>query len=100
MTKKHIGKCPYCNEDVEPNVIEGNTMRRDKCQCPRTECGGILYVCRTPGCHNYAKGGDMYDDELCPECTSSLLSHSGDVVKTVLLTAASIAVAAASEKKG
>ncbi len=25
-----------------------------------------------PGCENYAKGGRLYDDELCPSCTSGI----------------------------
>lgn len=69
---KDEGLCPFCHQDVRPRVIEENYLRRDKCQCP--ECGGIVYVCRTPGCTNYAKGGDFWDDELCPSCTSSLFN--------------------------
>ena len=55
MVSKHQGGCPFCKGTVTPEVLEENTLRRDKCQCP--ECANTLYVCRTPGCHSYAKGG-------------------------------------------
>jgi ribosomal protein S27AE len=64
---KHLGKCPFCNESVRPRVIEENSVRRDICRCP--ECSNSILVCRTPGCQDYAKGGEIYDDEFCPECT-------------------------------
>lgn len=70
MSSKHVGLCPFCNKEVRPRVVEENYLRRDKCKCP--ECSNIIYVCRTPGCTNYAKGGDFWDDELCPSCTSTL----------------------------
>lgn len=67
MSSKHLGECPFCKESVRAEVVEENMLRRDKCMCPA--CQGTVYVCRAPGCDNYAKGGDLYDDELCPECT-------------------------------
>lgn len=76
MSVKHKGQCPFCNEIVQPKVIEENTIRRDKCLC--TECSEIIYVCRSPGCQNYAKGGEHYDHELCPSCTSNI----ADIGKT------------------
>ncbi len=82
MSSKSKGVCPFCNETVEPVVIEENTIRRDKCQCP--ECSSVIYVCRSPGCNNYAKGGDIWDDELCPACTSDI---SGTVKSVVVLSA-------------
>lgn len=99
MAKKHKGKCPFCNDEVTPTIIDGNTLRRDKCQCSNDGCKGIIYVCRSPGCHNYAKGGDLYDDELCPDCTNSLTSHGGDIVKGAAILVVATAVAAAGKKE-
>ena len=61
---KPLGKCPFCGECVRAKVIEENFIRRDYCEC--SKCNSSIYVCRYPGCDHYAKGGDMYDDELCP----------------------------------
>ena len=70
MTSKHKGLCPFCKAEVIPRVIQENHVRRDKCECP--ECKEAIYICRAPGCENYAKGGRLYDDELCPSCTSCI----------------------------
>ena len=88
MANKHAGECPYCKSTVTPTIFEENTVRRDLCECP--ECGGKLLVCRTPGCQDYAKGGDIYDDELCPSCTSSVTSGAGEVLKWGLMSAAGV----------
>jgi len=88
MATKAPGICGHCRETVSPNVIEENTFRRDKCQCPK--CSEILYSCRTPGCDDYAKGGKSYDEELCVGCTKSLAEGAGTLAKgaiTVLATA-------------
>lgn len=79
---KHQGKCAYCGEMVMPRIIEENDLRRDKCKCPL--CGNFMYVCRTPGCNNYARSGSMYDDELCSDCTSSVVSQVGTAVSFVV----------------
>lgn len=79
MTKKHLGRCPFCDQEGIPTVIEENSFRRDKCQCSNAECKGTIYICRGPGCHNYAKGGDVYDDEFCPSCTSGFTSTGKDM---------------------
>ncbi|WP_220731368.1 hypothetical protein, partial [Salmonella enterica] len=71
MERKHKGKCPFCNSEMAPEVIEKNTIRRDKCKC--TTCGEIIYKCRNIFCNDYAKGGLLYDDELCPPCGEGLL---------------------------
>lgn len=75
MTSKHKGMCPFCKNEVVAIVIQENHVRRDKCECP--ECEKAVYVCRSPGCENYAKGGHLYDDELCPSCTSSVSGNVG-----------------------
>ena len=82
---KSKGKCPFCEEDIRPLIIEENYLRRDKCQCP--ECEEIIYACRAPGCRNYAKGGVIWDDELCPSCAASA---STAATTTVFGTAASV----------
>ncbi|MCZ5960271.1 hypothetical protein O5148_25835 [Escherichia coli] len=71
MERKHKGKCPFCNSEMAPEVIEKNTIRRDKCKC--TTCGEIIYKCRNIFCNDYAKGGLLYDEELCPPCGEGLL---------------------------
>lgn len=68
---KHLGKCPWCGNEVKAMIEEENYVRRDACTCP--ECGERILVCRTPGCTNYAKGGDIWDDEFCPECTKTAI---------------------------
>jgi hypothetical protein len=88
---KHLGICPFCSASMQPSVLEENTMRRDICQC--SECSEKILVCRTPGCQDYAKGGSVYDDELCPSCTSSTVS----VVGTIAVGVVSIIGAALAE---
>jgi hypothetical protein len=100
MTKKHLGICPFCKELTTPSVAEDNTLRRDKCICPK--CSNVVYVCRTPGCDDYTRGGDIYDDELCPACTASVVDCGTVAIKAAAYTAGAaigaVAVAAASEK--
>jgi hypothetical protein len=79
MGSKHSGLCPFCGDSVKPALIEDNSIRRDVCECP--SCKEKIFVCRTPGCTNYAKGGTIYDDELCPSCTESITSGVGEVLK-------------------
>lgn len=71
---KHLGKCPWCGNEVRAIVEEENYIRRDSCRCP--DCGGKILICRTPGCTNYAKGG-FWDDECCPECTKMVVTTAG-----------------------
>ena len=93
MAGKQIGECPFCNEMQVPVLIEANTIRRDKCAC--SVCKEVIYVCRTPGCHSFAKGGSAYDDELCPACTRGVVSNSAMVVVTVVGTVLATLAAAA-----
>ncbi len=76
--KKPIGVCPFCEERTRANVIDSNTLRRDKCKCEK--CNEYIYVCRTPACHNYAKGGAIYDDEFCPSCIKNFPSVAVAIV--------------------
>lgn len=84
MSVKHKGTCPFCSEVVQPKITEENKVRRDKCQCPN--CHQAVYVCRSPGCQNYAKGGNLYDDELCPSCTSSIAEVGKGAIATGVIT--------------
>jgi hypothetical protein len=97
MASKHLGICPFCGDNVTPLLIEENTIRRDVCECP--SCKEKLLICRTPGCHSYAKGGEIYDDELCPSCTSSLASGIGEVFKWGAMAAVGAIASAAVAKK-
>ena len=92
MANKHTGICPYCADNVVPILVEENTARRDICKCPSCKKG--VLICRTHGCQDYAKAGSIYDDELCPGCTSSLISGTGEVFKWVAISAAGLVVAA------
>jgi hypothetical protein len=76
MSGKHLGRCSFCEEKIKPVAVEKNFLRRDKCRCP--ECNEIIFECRNPFCHDYAKGGEYYDNELCRWCTE----NTGDAIKT------------------
>jgi hypothetical protein len=93
LKKKQAGTCPFCTKLVSALVVEHNTVRRDKCTCP--ECKQPIYVCRTPGCHDYAKGTETYDHEFCPDCTGKMAALGAEVGKTALKVGGLIAVAAA-----
>jgi len=97
MASKHTGKCPFCEEAVTPTVLTENSLRRDVCRC--SSCSELILICRTPGCQDYAKGGHVYDDELCPGCTAGVTSGAGEVLKWGLMAAAAAVAAAMVEKK-
>jgi len=97
MASKHSGKCPFCDEVVTPKIVTENIVRRDVCKCP--SCSEMLIVCRTPGCQDYAKGGTIYDDELCPGCTASITNGAGEVLKWVAIAVAGAVATAAVSKK-
>lgn len=100
METKQIGKCPFCEKVIEAVVVETNVLRRDRCKCP--ECAQPIYVCRSPGCHDYAKGTETYDHELCPACTETASSAGAEIGKAGLKLAATVGAAlllAAAKKK-
>lgn len=84
MSIKSKGKCPYCKELMIPDVIEENTVRRDKCKCSNSKCNGIIYACMGIGCNDYAKSGDFWDDNLCPECTETAAKTAPELIKFAL----------------
>ena len=98
MSTKQKGTCPFCRELINATVVEENTVRRDKCECP--SCKETIYTCRSPGCHDYAKGTDVYDHELCPTCTTTVADAAGSVGslagKAALVVVGAVASAAAS----
>lgn len=94
MIAKQKGKCPFCDKSVQALVEEENVIRRDRCKCP--ECGETIYLCRTPGCHDYAKGTKVYDHELCPSCTSTVSETTSSVASTAGKAAVVIVGAVAS----
>jgi hypothetical protein len=83
-----VERYAFCGDSVTPDLVEDNSVRRDVCECP--SCKGKILVCRTPGCTNYTKGGAVYDDELCPECTASLTSGVGEVLKWGVMAAVAV----------
>jgi hypothetical protein len=54
--------------------------RKRSPHCPQTDHN------RSPGCQNYAKGGDLYDDELCPSCTSGVSEFGKGALMTGAIT--------------
>ncbi len=84
---KHKGVCPFCKEEMIPTIVEKSTFQRDRCQCSNPECRQIIYVCRFPGCCDYAKGGSSYAHELCPE-------HTHEASKFTAATVAGLVVGA------
>ena len=103
MTTKQKGKCPFCSEMVAPEIVEENTIRRDRCKCPNPKCGEEIYLCRSPGCHDFAKGTSVYDHEFCPSCTETVSNTASEVGKAALKVAvtvgSAVAVAALVTKK-
>lgn len=85
---KALGKCPFCENKMIPEVIEHNSLRRDKCKC--TECGNIIYICRAPSCKNYAKGSKFYDEEFCPDCIASFFSAGSGIANAGAKAAMSV----------
>lgn len=98
MNAKQRGKCPFCEEVVAAVVTEANTLRRDKCVCP--SCKEPIYLCRVPGCHDYAKGTSIYDHELCPSCTEKIADAAAVAGKFALEAGKAIAVAVVLGKLG
>lgn len=74
-TRKPMGRCPHCEKKVRAVIVEENTVRRDVLECPK--CEERLLVCMTPGCKDYAAGGDVYDENLCPTCTATGVDVAG-----------------------
>ena len=97
---KQKGTCPFCKENVAAILVEDNTVRRDKCRCP--QCNEFVFLCRSPGCHDYAKGTQVYDHELCPSCTETVTDGLKVIGKTALTLATTIIsglILAAAKKK-
>lgn len=99
---KQKGKCPFCGETVAAIVIVDNSVRRDKCQCPSPSCNEFIFLCRSPGCHDYAKGTQVYDHELCPSCSDTVSEGFKVFGKSVLTLATTVIgglILAAAKKK-
>lgn len=98
MANKHPGTCPHCRTTVTPIILEENFVRRDKCQCTNPKCLGIVYACRSPGCDHYAKGGNAWDEELCPACTKGMSESAKPIIEKAAVVIAGLAVTAAVAK--
>jgi len=72
------GNCPYCLNLVMPTCTEENILQRDVFKCP--VCKARIVPCRMPGCQDYAKGGEIWDDEFCPKCFNDLPKTAGAAV--------------------
>lgn len=70
MTLGHSGLCPYCAETVRPQLKEAGNIFRDTYTCP--DCSKNILYCVSPGCQDYAKGGEYINDKFCPACTSAI----------------------------
>ncbi len=67
----HQGRCPQCGQVITPlHRLEANILRRDVLECPH--CRARILECRTPGCHDYALGGRVWDNDFCPACTKQI----------------------------
>src|SRR5688500_17008543 len=95
MSLKQKGKCPFCSKSVQAIIFEENTVRRDKCRCP--ECDETIYICRVLGCHDYAKGTDIYDHELCPACTATAANVASSVGSATGKAAVAVGLIVATE---
>jgi len=98
MKTKQKGNCPFCEKQVSAVVLEENKIRRDRCQCP--SCEEVIFLCRVPGCNDYAKGTSVYDHELCPSCTEKVEAAAKVSGKVVLEVAKAIAIAVIAGKLG
>lgn len=95
---KQKGVCPFCNNLIAAVICEQNTLRRDKCQCP--SCEEAIYLCRVPGCNDYAKGTSVYDHEFCPSCTAKISDAASTAGKYALDAGKTIAIAVVLGKLG
>jgi len=89
VATKQKGVCPFCANPVLPLIVKANYIRRDQCRCP--ECNEIIYLCRTLGCHDFAKGTSVYDHEMCPSCTQTASGIASEIGKTALKVGGTIA---------
>lgn len=86
-----MGRCPHCEKRVRAVVVEENTVRRDVLECPK--CEERLLVCMTPGCKNYAAGGQVYDQNFCPDCTTTGVEATTKAIKVGTDVAVRVVVA-------
>lgn len=73
--------CPFCKEKMTPDITQENNLRRDKCKY--TKCEQNIYICRSPGCKDYSRGGDIYDDEFCMACSDKLAEFGKDATHKI-----------------
>lgn len=63
-----VGLCPWCKKETTPELFEKNKyVRRNIYKCSR--CHKKILVCYTPGCDDFARWGEFWDDYYCPNCT-------------------------------
>ena len=98
MDTKQKGKCPFCEQQVAAVIAERNKVRRDRCRCP--SCEETIFLCRVPGCNDYAKGTSVYDHELCPSCTEKVEGIAKASGKVALEVGKAVAIAVIAGKLG
>lgn len=87
------GKCPHCQEEVQGELEKEGSIGRDTYRCPN--CGERMLYCFNPSCNDYTKYGTVINHDLCPACTSGVIS----TLKEVGICAASTIIAAFVGKK-
>ncbi|MDN3379175.1 MULTISPECIES: hypothetical protein [unclassified Pseudoalteromonas] len=87
--EKAVGLCPYCKEEVKPDVLIGYFDRRDLCQCP--SCDKYIAVCLSPGCEHYTKGSMLISQPLCTLCMKKSTPKIGGTILKVAASAATLA---------
>jgi Sel1 repeat len=86
---KQKGRCPFCADAVSPEVVDKWWKYgpfRDKCVCPK--CDNVIYTCRTPGCHHYAKGTTGYNHQFCGECIENYGEKIGQIATAIIVKTA------------
>lgn len=70
MANKIKGFCSHCFNETYHVEQQWNLVRRNQYVCE--SCKKPTYQCRL--CQNFAKGGDVWDDELCAEHDRTITS--------------------------
>jgi len=92
----HVGVCPFCSETVKPVLFEEGKIFRDTYKCDN--CNNKIMYCRSPGCQDYTKWGEIIKDDFCPECTRAISSGVTSIGVGALSTVVGILIGKKFEK--